>query len=154
MNYIIVLTFLLVYNLFDTSLGYSHTSPLYTHFTYVFQHAGIVHLIANSISFISFSNLLGKVTNAFYYPYLIAVLASFASEYDKPTVGASGMDYAMIGMVLAYACKGDKIKIVDKRKFALMVGLICISIGLGFITGSNNAIHIYSLLIGFIVVYL
>ena len=152
MSYLFIAILIAVYFIFDTSLGYSLTSPVYTHFTYVFQHAGLLHLVANSISFLSFYNLLHRVCNAFYYPYLIAVLSSFFSEYDKVTVGASGMIYAMIGMTIGYAFKGEKLKITSKKKFALMILLILVSLLIGFFNGSNNVVHIISLILGIIVV--
>ena len=152
MSYLFIAMLIAVYFIFDTSLGYSLTSPIYTHFTYVFQHAGLLHLVANSISFLSFYNLLHRVCNAFYYPYLIAVLASFFSEYDKVTIGASGMIYAMIGMTIGYAFKGEKLKITSKKKFALMILLILVSLLMGFFNGSNNVVHIISLILGIIVV--
>lgn len=152
MSYLFIAILIAVYFIFDTSLGYSLTSPIYTHFTYVFQHAGLLHLVANSISFLSFYNLLHRVCNAFYYPYLIAVLSSFFSEYDKVTIGASGMIYAMIGMTIGYAFKGEKLKITSKKKFALMILLILVSLLIGFFNSSNNVVHIISLILGIIVV--
>ena len=53
MKYIFVLTFFIVFFTFDKSIGYTNTSPIWTHFTYMFQHANIIHLGINSLAFIT-----------------------------------------------------------------------------------------------------
>jgi membrane associated rhomboid family serine protease len=133
----------------DLSLGYSLTSPLYTHLTYSFQHASILHLVFNSLAFIGFYRVLkGYIKYLFPIIVFIAFVASFYSEYALPTVGASGMVYAMIGMYIGLIIT-KKITIVSKKD--AWVGLISLilmySISI-FKESSNSVLHGICLFLG------
>jgi membrane associated rhomboid family serine protease len=113
MKYLYILTFIIVYVSFGLELGYTDSSLWYTHFTYMFQHAGIVHLLLNSIAFISLFTALEKQVNKWLLSaciIAISFLASFAAMHDMPTVGASGMVYAMIGMFFGMVTRGAERK--------------------------------------------
>lgn len=109
MRKLFIIIFIAVFVMFDNSIGYTDTLPIWKHFTYVFQHAGFAHLIMNSVSFYFLWNALD-----FYYSkyviiaiaYLSAVIMSFFTAYSLPVVGASGMIYAMLGMFSFLIIKG------------------------------------------------
>ncbi len=68
-----------------------------------------------------------------------------------PTVGASSMIYAMIGIYLGIILVNRKIKIVDTRKYLLFVLYICIGLAVSLLKPSSNFFaHAYSLFFGFI----
>lgn len=52
MKYVIPLACVVVFFLCDLPVGYSISSPWWTHCTYMFQHAGVIHLAVNSIAYI------------------------------------------------------------------------------------------------------
>lgn len=146
MQYIIVLLFIIIYLISDLSLGYYYLSPLYTHFTYMFQHAGWMHLILNSLAFITLYRVLSK-----YIKYLLLVIivigfcASFLSVYLVPTVGASSMVYAMLGMCVGLEItKQWKLKNIKMFLFSVCL-MLCISF---FKHSSNFGLHVWSLVFG------
>jgi membrane associated rhomboid family serine protease len=104
-KYIFVLVFILVHIFFDARLGYSNSSPLWTHFTYMFQHAGAVHLLINSLAFISIFRILERIIPKYRLALTIVILGvsvSFCVSYDLPVVGASSMICFMIGMYASH----------------------------------------------------
>lgn len=155
-KYLFILIFILVYILFGTELGYTNTSPIYTHFTYIFQHASVTHLIVNSISFIVVFTMLDKLTERkMFLPasFTIGVLVSFLAMYDIPTVGVSAVIYVMIGLYIGVTLFYKDIKITDTRKYLLRIVVITIGLTISMIrTNSNFYIHIYSLVFGFITI--
>lgn len=155
MRYVIPFIFISVHLLFDIDLGYSTSSKLYTHFTYQFQHTGWIHLLINTIAYASIYKVLVKAMPwhlLITYSYSISVVASFLSMYNTPTVGASGIIYAMIGMFLSISLIGKKLKVVNHRKFLLFI--LCVAISLitsEFRESVNNACHIFSIFFGLII---
>lgn len=153
MKYLFILTFILCFALFDTNIGYTNTFSLWTHFACQFQHAGTVHLVINSLSFIAMFRLLEKFVNRWLLSLIIVAagfVSSFLSMYDTPTVGASAMVYAMVGMFVSIiTCSG--MKIPDKRKFAMfIVGTVaCLSVS-ALKENSNFLLHLFSLVNGLI----
>ena len=152
MKYLFVISFIITYACFGNEIGYTSTSPLWTHFTYMFQHSGIAHLIINSVAFISLFEALSRQINKYriaIYSVTIAFLASFlpGAAFDIPTVGASAMVYAMIGMYISVLFRVR----VDKKKFALYLLIIatCLMVSY-FKQNSNFWIHLYALVLGFI----
>lgn len=78
------------------NLGYTYGST-WQRLTYSFAHAGLLHLSINMLSFLSLSLPLR------HSPYialsmLCAVLATFGTEMYVPTVGLSGVCYALLGV--------------------------------------------------------
>lgn len=146
MQYIITLIFIVVFILFDNSLGYTVSSPIYTHFTYMFQHASVLHLAFNSIAFIGLYRALSKL-DRYLLPVIviIAVLCSFAGVYALPTVGASGMNYAMIGM---FIIQKDKFNI-KKKDFYIFLGSVAVMLVISiFKQNSNYILHLSCLAYG------
>lgn len=154
-KYLFILVFIIIYILFGIELGYTNTSPLYTHITYIFQHASILHLIINSISFIVVFTMLDKLTERrMFLPvsFTIGVLTSFLAMYDIPTVGVSAVIYAMIGLYIGLTLFYKDIKIADTRKYLLNICIITIGLTISMIrTNSNFHIHIISLILGFLI---
>ncbi len=154
MKYLFVVIFVAVFILFDTDLGYICRSPLHTHFTYMFQHAGLVHLILNSLAFIAVFHSLSRLVNRW---IIISVslscgfAASFLSTTNIPTVGASSMVYAMIGLYIATTLLNRKIKITDTRKYLLFISCVLIGLIVSALNPSSNfLVHVYSLVFGFV----
>lgn len=154
-KYIFVLLFLIVYYQFDLELGYTTTSMFYTHITYMFQHSGIIHLLFNSFAFIVMFYNMQKLMNT--WVIIISILvcgfaASFISMYDIPTVGASSMIYTMVGIDIGMTLFCKKIKIANTQRYLLFICslILCLSIS-AFRHNSNFLVHIYSLLLGFII---
>ena len=154
-KYLFVFVFIFVFAWFDKSLGYTTTSPVYTHFTYMFQHAGIIHLVINSLAFIGMFRAVEKYINKWILSGIcifFAFLLSFFSSYDIPTVGASSMIYIMIGMFLSITLFYKKVKINDKRKYLLFITSIFLSLLVSaFKHNSNFLLHVLSISSGIII---
>ncbi|MDR1455212.1 MAG: rhomboid family intramembrane serine protease [Tannerella sp.] len=152
MRFLFLFAFVPVYLFFDLSPGYTVASPWWTHLTYQFQHAGIMHLLVNSLAFAGMFRLLEKSVNGYLLSALIIAVgfaASFLSMHERPTVGASAMVYAMIGIFLALLALRRELKIVDRRKFALFVMSIFAGLVIGALKeNSNFLLHVYALLAG------
>ena len=153
MKYLFVILFVLIYIFFDVSLGYTTNSPMYAHLTFMFQHAGFIHLTINSLSFLSIFRILEKCISKYYLVIIIvssSYIASFLSVYDTPTVGASGMVYAMIGIYIVFIAK-KRLIIKDKDKFSIFLISVALCLALSYFkTNSNFFMHLYSLLIGMV----
>lgn len=154
MKYAIIIAFLISHIWGGIEMGYYSGSPFFTHFSYPFQHVGWIHLILNSISFVSLYDILRKALPVYVFltcAYLIAVSASFFSEYNIPTVGASGVIYAMIGLFISISIRGKRLRIVNTKMFFVYMMCVVISILLSALRGNaNNFCHVISLSGGFI----
>ena len=152
LKYLFVFIFLFMFAWFEKTLGYTTVSPLYTHFTYMFQHAGVMHLFINSFAFIGMFRAIEKYVHKWLLAVsciLIGFAASFLSVYDIPTVGASGMIYAMIGMFMSITILYKGAKINDKRKYAVFILAVCLSLLVSYFKyNSNFWLHVYSLSMG------
>lgn len=155
MKYFIVLILISVYILFGNELGFTTSSPLYTHITYIFQHASILHLVLNSLAFIGIYTSLEKFANRWLFlsiSLLCAILTSFYAMYDKPTVGISGVIYVMIGLYVGITLIYKKSKIADTRKYLLyIIGIVFCLVISRFHKNSNFYLHLYCFLCGIIV---
>lgn len=152
MKYLFILIFIAVYGLFSIDLGYAAGSPLYTHFTYMFQHAGIFHLVLNSVAFFSVFNSLQRFLNTWFIMasiFISALGASFFAVYDKPTVGASSMIYTMIGMYIGVTLFRKDIKIADIRKYLLFIVTILLGLVISYFKNDSNFfLHVYTCVAG------
>lgn len=155
MKYLFVITFVVTYYVFGLELGYVSHSSLCTHLTYMFQHASIMHLVLNSIAFISIFHILQRLLKKRYIVVsmvLCGFVASFLSAKAIPTVGASSMVYAMIGTYIGLTSLCSQIKIADTRKYLLFMSCV----GLGLLVSllnpnSNSLVHLYSLILGVVI---
>ena len=151
-----ILIFIAVFIFFDNSLGYTACSAWYTHITYNFQHANVWHLLINSVAFFFvFRNLQRYIP-----PYKIVLLSLpvaivcslFTAHYSLPIVGASGMIFAMIGMLFSFAV----IKAINYPKAprkSLYISLVCftIVITIGFFQKNTaGMLHLLCLVGGFV----
>ena len=150
MQYLVVIIFIIVYLTSDLSLGYYYLSPFYTHFTYMFQHVGWMHLIFNSLAFIGLYRALSQVEWLLPKIIFFSFIASYTSVYLVPTVGASSMVYVMIGMLFGLI-KTRRIKIKNLYVFMFSVGLM---LTVSFFKHSSNSwLHVWCLVFGIGYVY-
>jgi membrane associated rhomboid family serine protease len=78
----------------------------------------------------------------------ISFASSFLSMYEIPTVGASGMVYAMIGIFISISVLADNI-IVNKKIYMLLICSIGLSLLISYLKGNSNFwLHIFCLLFG------
>ena len=153
MKLLFILLFILVYLIFGLEIGYTTTSPWYTHITYMFQHGSWWHLVLNSIAFYSLYLALERI----YRPSVIALFAVTSAfvcswlcmRYTQPVVGASGMIYAMIGMYL-YLVSIGIYKYKNRRTliFSLLV-IVASLISSFFHRNSAGLLHLLCLCSGF-----
>lgn len=155
MKYIYVLIFIIVFIFFGLELGYTYQSPFYTHFTYMFQHSGVVHLLINSLAFIGMFRTMEKLVNKWMLSASIIAVsfaASFISIYNIATVGASAMIYTMFGMFFGMTTYCKNIKIADTKKYLLFLSVVLISLTISFFKhNSNFVLHLSSMILGFII---
>jgi membrane associated rhomboid family serine protease len=107
-KYIFVLIFILAYIFCGNITGYSNTSPLWTHLTYMFLHASVLHLLFNSLAFINIFRALEKTLGQWTLSIIIITAGfalSFIIRYDRPIVGSSGLIYTMLGMYSFFLVK-------------------------------------------------
>ncbi|GHV51419.1 hypothetical protein FACS1894181_13230 [Bacteroidia bacterium] len=152
MKYLFILSFVLVHAFCGNGLGYASGTPVWTHFTYMFQHSGIVHLATNSLAFIgmyrAMEKLAGKRALAIYI-LLLGFALSFAAQHDIPTVGASGMVYVMAGMYAGYIFPMKHSPAIPPRNHILfLISILLFLVASYFKQNSNFALHIYSFLAG------
>lgn len=157
MRKIFITIFIIVFVMFDNSIGYTDILPVWKHFTYVFQHANIVHLIMNSISFYLVWGALD-----FYYSksaiiaiaYLSAVAMSFFTGYSLPVVGASGMIYAMFGMFSFLIIKG-RLSFENFSGQLIYWGSVAVFLAISFIRPNQaGMLHLLCLASGMLISYL
>jgi membrane associated rhomboid family serine protease len=152
MKYFFILIFITVFFVFDKSIGYTNTSPLWTHFTFQFQHANSVHLLVNSLAFIAIFRTVEKIINKYILSVTIlftGFIASFMSISETPTVGISAAIYAMTGIYLAMVT-AKKFIFKDRNKFYLFVLSIFICLTVSFFKANSNfLLHLFSLIIGY-----
>ena len=167
MFYLLSSIFLLVYIFFDNSLGFSETSAWWTHIAYNFQHAGIIHLLLNAFCFSQFYKVFKKIkkgnrhsitpNKAVAIGGIVAVSCSFLPFCIKPlpTVGASGIIYAMLGIYLsllvgAYPCGRPAVKVPKKNLIIWLSGVAIALVVSFFNPHSAFALHLSCLIIGFL----
>jgi membrane associated rhomboid family serine protease len=151
MKYLFILLFITVHLFFGALPGYSVGSPLWTHFTYMFRHAGITHLAVNSFVFVSLFHLMSRYIDSRLLAVTItgcSFLASFGAVYEVPTVGASAMTYAMCGMYL-YRLSTDMQ--VLRRNLSFVAATLASFVISYFREGSNFVLHLTALCLGYAV---
>lgn len=155
MKYLFVAAFIAVYLFYGLELGYANHSPFHTHLTYMFQHASVMHLALNSIAFIGMFHALRKFIGRWRIAAAILLCGFAASSMSVkaiPTVGASSMIYAMIGMYVGMTLLCPQIKIADTRKYLLFISCVGIGLLVSLLKANSNfLVHVYSLAMGFAV---
>lgn len=122
--------------------GYVKGGEIKYHFIYMFFHANIFHLFANSIAAYYSMRSCRRIIIS----YSVSVLCSFFSFSALPTIGFSAPIYVAIGMGLYPFNKN--------RKTLPVIIMICYMIAGLFITKINGLLHLSCLGIGFIVSFL
>ena len=139
----VCLVVLLVLGNFNTSWGYTADGEWYKHLTFHFAHASIWHLACNALCFYIITRYRvswGEVGVSL----LIATLSSFIAPHALPTVGLSGLIYALFGMRLARCRNISKNSLI---KFALFLLL-------PILTGKVNVLlHLLCAGIGYLTIY-
>jgi len=140
MSYVIVLIFI-IGTLFPIS-GYENGSAWWTHFTYMFTHADIWHLIVNSVAFFTLFKMLEAIYSKWFilaWSVSMAFIMSFPASYDIVTVGSSGMSYTLLGMFSALVLIG---KVKFKSESYLTVYTVGVIAGflVSFIMGTTNVL--------------
>jgi len=152
MKYRFVFVFIIVFIIFDKSIGYTNTSPVWTHFTYMFQHANVIHLTINSLAFIGMFRALEKRINKNILALIIlsiGFIASFLSMFEIPTLGISGAIYAMVGIYWGLITT-KKLIIKDKNKLYVFIFSIILCLAISYFKhNSNFGLHIFSLIMGY-----
>lgn len=117
--------------------GHGWNSPLLGRLAYPFFHASLLHWLLNAWCFLA-CVFLGNVSGGkIFTAYLIASSAPAAAV---PTVGFSGVCFALLGMLMWQAA--------NKRQYNIIIGG---SILLTFILCPrtvNNALHVWCYLLG------
>jgi len=127
-------------------MGYSTTSPFYTHITFMFIHATIFHLAINLFAFYKLYDAIEKKLGSYalWLPLVISFLASFICEYKLPTVGSSGIVFAMAGIFFA-------LYILKRESYIINAIIFPIGFILGYCTNVNIELHFTCMVIGFLV---
>lgn len=114
-------------------VGFSKNGELFNHFVYMFFHGNIIHLLSNlyALRVMPMRNLP--------VAFGIAILCSFVCYTDYPTVGFSGVIFALYGM------NCDQYRIAAKT---WMIVLFTLLIGFVF-SRFNNTLHIACFTVGF-----
>ena len=120
-------------------LGFTSSSPRWTHLTYPFVHVSVIHLAVNLTALLALWN--GRHMNRFLLlalAYLAAVSSSLFFMKDIPTLGMSGIVFGMVGLKYATA-------ITERNTLyaAVMLAAGCIPVGM------NITVHMLSFLFGF-----
>jgi len=115
--------------------GYSELSPAYTHFTYIFVHANIIHLFLNMFVFWKLYDYLGWFE--LLLSFIVAFVASFYA-YNLTTVGASGVVFALLGIFYTQY----KFPLKYYFKNALIIGLATL---IGYFSNVNIILHLLCL---------
>lgn len=116
--------------------GFSAHSGLLPHFTYSFLHANVWHMAANLFVLWGVRQRMNVAVG-----YAIAVAASWLPMWaDKPTVGMSGMLFAMFGIMWGKT---------GRWKEYLKAGMPVILIMM-LIPNVNGLLHLYCYILGFV----
>lgn len=148
LKYLVVIVFFAVYAMWGRELGFSESSPGWTHLTYMFQHASVLHLILNSFVFISTFRVMERFIRPgklFLIVFVIAFLASFAALEGRVTVGSSGMIYALLGMETVIVIFNNATA-KQKRLFFFSIALMLTASFLS--AGSAFVVHIVCFALG------
>jgi membrane associated rhomboid family serine protease len=132
-------------------MGYSATSRLYTHVTYMFCHVNVFHLLVNELSLVCVWRLCGRlniIRESAVISFVSAVSGSFVPYGDSLTVGMSGFVYGMVSVMYGGILSGRLIVEV-RRLFVYFTISIAAGLMSGFIIrGVNGAVHASSFVTG------
>lgn len=138
---ITVTAILIIAYIFFPKVGYGTGSDIFSHLLYPLSHVNIFHLAAN----ILFMWML-PCTLRLWYSYPIAVLCSFLPYFtiyscDNVTMGFSAVLFAVVG--ISWGRVNRFRDMIMRNKWFLLIPF--------FIPHINAFIHLYSLLVGYVV---
>lgn len=128
----------------EVSWGYYSGSSILTHLTFHFAHASVWHLAGNALCFYVITRK-GANWKELCVSLLLATLCSFIAPHKLPTIGLSGLIFALYGIRLM------RLNNLSTR-FLIQTLLVLIIPGL---TGKVNVwLHISCLVSGYACAYL
>lgn len=100
-NIVCVLMYVFSFWLDTSVFGYSQTTGVTEHITYMFAHSSLLHLVGNLVAFNLLWSALEKINLRWgvIVSFIAAILATWLSEMSVPTVGLSGVCFAMVGVM-------------------------------------------------------
>lgn len=125
----------------------------YTLITYVFLHGGIIHLLNNCLAIGCIGSMLEIKLGKMKYMILLLISAIYSGcatagykyiigEANIPTIGLSGILYAICGTLIVY-------QVYHKRRHAFLIFYVVVSLLAGlFIPYTDSMVHIAGLFIG------
>lgn len=150
MNFILLLIFIWSLGMCTDIrlLGYSFDSPWYTLFTFSYVHVSFIHLLINSCVFICYwRSMKGLINMKLLIPmiFFIPAVSAYFSASSVPTVGASSIIMVLMGIYLTMP--------IPKKVIREIWILTIISFVVTFIFAPqiNTLIHIYSLLLSYVI---
>lgn len=153
MEYVIVTVLILSY-IFGDNTGYSLSSSFGSHFIYQFSHASWLHLLLNSYAIFSLVRILKQVVSKYFLlisSYYISSLASFWAVYEKPTVGASGIAYYLLGVFIGELI-AKKISFREQQYQVIFYSGVVLGLLISFFSeNSNTLLHFLCLISGLVV---
>lgn len=140
--FIILCTLISIINwYYPLNFGYSQSSSVLSHFTYIFVHANIIHLGMNMFVFWKLYDYVKYLK----FGIIIAFIASFYCNMHV-TVGASGVIFALLGIFYA--------KYKFKPKFYITnFSFLAIASVVGYFSNVNVKLHLVCLSVGFIMAF-
>lgn len=131
----LLIIILVIYYIFSPQVGYVWDGDLSGKLLYSFSHANIFHLLGNCFVIWIFKTPIR--IEAFVIAVLCAFLPCFATQ---PTMGASGVLFAHIGM-----CWAQNGNFKNMCKYILPITILT-----GLLPGVNLMIHLYCLFLGYL----
>lgn len=130
-----------------SSLALTCDSAWWQYVTFNLLHASLFHLIINSIAILIYWRILKNVVNRYFFIIILAIsvfISAFLGCCKIPTVGASAIGYAMIGIYTVSLYSGLlNIKRSTRIEFLVAIGLSFVSTWL-FAPSINTPIHVYA----------
>lgn len=119
-------------------VGIYDNSPIWHRITYHFFHANILHAVINVWCMLACVFIAKLSWRQILMAFIIACFAP--AEYKIPTIGLSGVCYAMLGIISVYA----------KKQLAYHAYItFCIALTWMFLADKvNNPLHLYCYLAG------
>jgi len=150
MNFILLLIFIWSLGMCTDirSFGYSFDSSWYTLFTFSYVHVSFIHLLINSCVFICYWRpMKGLINMKLLIPMIIFIpaVSAYLSASSVPTVGASAIIMVLMGVYLTMPIPK---KVVREIWILTIISFVVTFI---FAPQINTLIHIYSLLLSYVI---
>lgn len=123
-------------------MAVSQSSPVYTHYIYMFAHAGWLHLAINAWTLLVLHNLF--TWYRLLASYICAVLISLFLLPDLPMVGASVISCFFLGFIMPHTWRRSRLTILLTLSLLLFTCLL---------PGMAGLPHVASYIVGLLFVY-